>query len=91
MVLWIRKNCYHRYEKIDIMDTNIIDITDAGKLVSWIQKKLYHEYGKIHIIDTKYWNHENEKIGIMDAEKFCLLYTSPSPRDKRQSRMPSSA
>ena len=27
-----------------------------------------------------------------DAEsKDCLLYTSPSPRDKRQSRMPSSA
>ena len=24
-------------------------------------------------------------------QKFCLLYTSPSPRDKRQSRMPSSA
>ena len=24
-------------------------------------------------------------------DKFCLLYTSPSPRDKRQSRMPSSA
>ena len=31
----------------------------------------------------------------MDADfarlQFCLLYTSPSPRDKRQSRMPSSA
>ena len=26
-----------------------------------------------------------------DATKACLLYTSPSPRDKRQSRMPSSA
>ena len=26
-----------------------------------------------------------------DSEPFCLLYTSPSPRDKRQSRMPSSA
>ena len=25
------------------------------------------------------------------APKACLLYTSPSPRDKRQSRMPSSA
>ena len=24
-------------------------------------------------------------------DQFCLLYTSPSPRDKRQSRMPSSA
>ena len=26
-----------------------------------------------------------------DHTLFCLLYTSPSPRDKRQSRMPSSA
>ena len=25
------------------------------------------------------------------VEQICLLYTSPSPRDKRQSRMPSSA
>ena len=29
---------------------------------------------------------------ILDGEgNICLLYTSPSPRDKRQSRMPSSA
>ena len=27
----------------------------------------------------------------IDALLACLLYTSPSPRDKRQSRMPSSA
>ena len=26
-----------------------------------------------------------------EEEDACLLYTSPSPRDKRQSRMPSSA
>ena len=26
-----------------------------------------------------------------NGQYFCLLYTSPSPRDKRQSRMPSSA
>ena len=30
------------------------------------------------------------KIGMNHAGS-CLLYTSPSPRDKRQSRMPSSA
>ena len=29
-------------------------------------------------------------LGFMDAET-CLLYTSPSPRDQRGSRMPSSA
>ena len=30
-------------------------------------------------------------VGDMLPSKHCLLYTSPSPRDKRQSRMPSSA
>ena len=28
---------------------------------------------------------------LLSLFKICLLYTSPSPRDKRQSRMPSSA
>ena len=34
-----------------------------------------------------------QSLGDEDRKKvtFCLLYTSPSPRDKRQSRMPSSA
>ena len=30
-------------------------------------------------------------IKKLDKDNNCLLYTSPSPRDKRQSRMPSSA
>ena len=33
-----------------------------------------------------------ETSGVRPGEPvICLLYTSPSPRDKRQSRMPSSA
>ena len=42
-------------------------------------------------------NHDDMKCGEMvngkvnDCVFTCLLYTSPSPRDKRQSRMPSSA
>ena len=54
---------------------------------------------------TRFWNpkmapyifgHRN-KIHIINLEKSlplfqdCLLYTSPSPRDQRGSRMPSSA
>ena len=31
------------------------------------------------------------EISLAIEEDTCLLYTSPSPRDKRQSRMPSSA
>ena len=35
---------------------------------------------------------ENEPKGPFFTDlDICLLYTSPSPRDKRQSRMPSSA
>ena len=38
----------------------------------------------------------NEFVSILDnyceyEGKFCLLYTSPSPRDAHESRMPSSA
>ena len=33
----------------------------------------------------------DEEKGEPGQVNFCLLYTSPSPRDKRQSRMPSSA
>ena len=34
---------------------------------------------------------ENQVLAAIKLIPFCLLYTSPSPRDKRQSRMPSSA
>ena len=41
------------------------------------------------------WEADNEEDLIEEitcsSGWFCLLYTSPSPRDKRQSRMPSSA
>ena len=35
---------------------------------------------------------ENRKGRLLDSlNKICLLYTSPSPRDRQKSRMPSSA
>ena len=34
---------------------------------------------------------DTDADGTLDPATVCLLYTSPSPRDKRQSRMPSSA
>ena len=40
------------------------------------------------------WSKQNSDyvpISWSETYKACLLYTSPSPRDKRQSRMPSSA
>ena len=36
-------------------------------------------------------NAVSQSSRCLDCGNPCLLYTSPSPRDKRQSRMPSSA
>ena len=38
----------------------------------------------------EHWD-ERRKVDIVTNNKSCLLYTSPSPRDQRGSRMPSSA
>ena len=43
--------------------------------------------------DAAYVEADTTPVLLLDYGNFltCLLYTSPSPRDKRQSRMPSSA
>ena len=44
--------------------------------------------GKAKNLPNRLKSYVSEKNHII---RTCLLYTSPSPRDKRQSRMPSSA
>ena len=46
---------------------------------------------KAKIDEAKKLKEEAESLYKEQENNFCLLYTSPSPRDKRQSRMPSSA
>ena len=48
---------------------------------------------QLMLLEDLYKSVEKIEIRIEDMmhNKVCLLYTSPSPRDKRQSRMPSSA
>ena len=33
----------------------------------------------------------DRKVNVLTISQTCLLYTSPSPRDRQKSRMPSSA
>ena len=44
-----------------------------------------------HLVGTLFQKNSDIGYKIWDCLKPCLLYTSPSPRDKRQTRMPSSA
>ena len=49
--------------------------------------------GKVNFIDETEYKIKSTYIhGVLDGRLYgCLLYTSPSPRDMRRSRMPSSA
>ena len=64
-----------------------------------VKKIEFHKDLKTVVVRTKSKTNYEEKLkkkvntsGCAQGTVFgCLLYTSPSPRDKRQSRMPSSA
>ena len=60
--------------------------TDVKKACENIVKSEYH-------FQFTYCKWEDDRDSKLQAYQYkvCLLYTSPSPRDKRQSRMPSSA
>ena len=70
---------------------------DVLKIFKRKKLKLISERGERDLIGS-IKNKKNLKILYLHAREIierlgdgCLLYTSPSPRDKRQSRMPSSA
>jgi len=46
---------------------------------------------KLENIEEKLIEYNRNKKNIIALNEDCLLYTSPSPRDQRGSRMPSSA
>ena len=72
------------FPHIEIVELPSYHITYAKKKKNFKLKILWDSPKMIKAIKT-------EKKCIKKLIKDCLLYTSPSPRDKRQSRMPSSA
>ena len=68
-----------------IRDRNIPVVGITGSVGKTTTKEMMGEVlkqlGKIKLSQLNFYN----EIGV------CLLYTSPSPRDRQKSRMPSSA
>ena len=74
--------------------------TFAGGLITWTDlpnldlgatQELTVTLEVVDFEQRAYRNHVEISDDSADTYIDCLLYTSPSPRDKRQSRMPSSA
>ena len=83
------------YETLYIVDPNL-ENKSLEKTMDEIGKEL--EKTKSKIINHRVWGKkrlaypiERQKYGSYILIQFCLLYTSPSPRDRTRSRMPSSA
>ena len=60
------------------------------------RRKNYPAYSKDNVRDVNYYYKKYTPFGQIFTHKLlpdeaCLLYTSPSPRDRQKSRMPSSA
>ena len=71
-----------------LLEINNLDVkfdTDEGRITAIDNVSLTLDQGKVLGIVGE------SGSGKSVTAKSCLLYTSPSPRDKRQSRMPSSA
>ena len=70
--------------------------------IDWLSEKIFDDSNQVRSILDNYLNSNKDIQAIHDSfsensiSNFylpysCLLYTSPSPRDRTRSRMPSSA
>ena len=65
------------------------NVGDALSYLEFSKKRISNEAKKI--LESAIANAENNHNLDIDKLYVCLLYTSPSPRDRQKSRMPSSA
>ena len=68
-----------------------LDIQMPGISGLDVVKSIQADLMPMIIFTTAYEQFALDAFDLHAIDYLCLLYTSPSPRDKRQSRMPSSA
>ena len=72
------------------MNIAIVGATgNVGRKTLEVLEKKGLTLGNLYLVASS--KSAGKKIHFQGKDIICLLYTSPSPRDKRQSRMPSSA
>ena len=95
MGMTLVKSVFNKYQGYNEVNGQRVPLTDEELEQAIINSALFSElnfdFETIELIGTSFVNDEKAyEIKITD-NKSCLLYTSPSPRDRQKSRMPSSA
>ena len=86
------RKIYSSKKNVELVLAKIYDIDDED-----IQKEYMSAFNKVvYLYDELKEDYELQGFSdnseeLLTSYKNCLLYTSPSPRDMRRSRMPSSA
>ena len=70
-------------------ELEIKDTSDSLNLVDFLN--LYLQIDENKLCTSLYDKRDDFNFNIVNFPFICLLYTSPSPRDRTRSRMPSSA
>ena len=79
----------HKVVEGEVLKLEKID-AEAGETVSFDKVMMIGSDEKV-TVGQPYVDAGSVSAEVVTHGRHCLLYTSPSPRDKRQSRMPSSA
>ena len=81
-------------------DKDVISISIRDQKIAWFENLGDNQFGTQNIINNAVEDMSTIVTGDLDNDGYsdiligtedCLLYTSPSPRDRQKSRMPSSA
>ena len=86
-------------KQIDVLLSNSIDDSQRKTLNNLSKNKQFNEgnspFTELSFISLKTSSYPlsnlNLRLALAKSLNSCLLYTSPSPRDRQKSRMPSSA
>ena len=91
------KSAYENYEKSKkaLEDNDLATARALARKAVAAEPDEGHFHSLLGDIESAGENHQRARKHYADAisrnSNFCLLYTSPSPRDRTRSRMPSSA
>ena len=76
---------------LDFTDKHILVCGGSDGIGYGVATAFYEAGATVSITGTRSADSYDNDFSHFTYYQLCLLYTSPSPRDKRQSRMPSSA